>query len=139
MQNVCSTKILPQLNFTNELTIHYLTMNFESWIIIWKSCSNYFDDDSDNDSMLMIMMITFQDCEDYSKTDSHASAQCRNSAQTQASLKTKRYHNNDNRDLCIDDNKNGDSCIMITMIKTASPTEKQKRKEPSIVMRAIFN
>ena len=56
--------------------------------------------------MIMMMMITFQDCGDYLKIDWHASAQCRNSARTQASLKAKRYHNNVNPDLCIDDNQN---------------------------------
>ena len=67
-----------------------------------------------------MLKITFQDCGDCLKKGSRASAQCRNSDQTRASLKKKKFENN-GRDLGFED---GDSSSMMMKIKTGSPAEK---------------
>ena len=67
-----------------------------------------------------MLKLTFQDCGDCLKKGSRASAQCRNSDQTRASLKKQKFENND-QDFCFED---GDSSLMMMKIKTGSPAEK---------------
>ena len=84
-KTLAELKIWPQLNFTDEL----MTIQILKWILnprsLWKLLSNTLN----TLKTMKIVKITFQDCGDCLRTGSRASARCRSSTQTQASLKGK--------------------------------------------------
>ena len=111
MQNACWTQNLASIKFHGWVDDDNpnLKMNFESQVIMKIAFQHFehFENDEkgenhlprllrllvDRFTMVMKMMkmvkITFQDCGDCLKTGSRASARCRSSTQTQASLKGK--------------------------------------------------